>query len=351
MYEHNGEKYFVVDSHLHFWDASPANWVKGQEQFAEGWINCFHAYMGLAPPETHWPIEKFQKYSEEDFVKDVFEDGYVDVGCSSPTYLKQWYIDGFNTAERNARMAEKYPDKLIVNGRWDPRDGDAGLKGARGRRQALWPQGRQALHGRMAQRLAWVEAHGPGGGAVPGEVPGARDQEHPRAQGPDDLAARQGRLRRLRRRPRGDGLPRAQLHRRARGAAADRGLLLHGDAGAERLRGPGGRDRWVDARPSALLRQGHGRAALLGRRGQDAVGQRLRHLGAQVAGRGLRRLELPADEAYSDYPALDTAEEEDHGPQRGQAVRHRGPAGAAAAARRGREPAARDDAQLVEDRA
>ena len=25
-------------------------------------------------------------------------------------------------------MAEKYPDKLIVNGRWDPRDGDAGLK-------------------------------------------------------------------------------------------------------------------------------------------------------------------------------------------------------------------------------
>jgi uncharacterized protein len=45
-----------------------------------------------------------------------------------PTYLKQWYTDGFNTAERNARMAEKYPDRLIVNGRWDPREGDAGLK-------------------------------------------------------------------------------------------------------------------------------------------------------------------------------------------------------------------------------
>ena len=26
MYEKNGEKYFVVDSHTHFWDASPANW-------------------------------------------------------------------------------------------------------------------------------------------------------------------------------------------------------------------------------------------------------------------------------------------------------------------------------------
>ena len=128
MYEHNGEKYFVMDGHVHFWDASPANWVKGQEHYAEGWINCFHAYQGLGPPDTHWPIEKFQKYSEEDFVKDVFEDGHVDVGLFLPTYLKQWYTEGFNTAERNARMAEKYPDRLIVNGRWDPRDGDAGLK-------------------------------------------------------------------------------------------------------------------------------------------------------------------------------------------------------------------------------
>jgi uncharacterized protein len=128
MYEHNGEKYFVMDGHVHFWDASPANWVKGQEEYAEGWINCFHAYQGLGPPDTHWPIEKFQKYSEDDFVKDVFEDGHVDVGVFLPTYLKQWYTEGFNTAERNSRMAEKYPDRLIVNGRFDPRDGDAGLK-------------------------------------------------------------------------------------------------------------------------------------------------------------------------------------------------------------------------------
>ena len=63
MYEKDGEKYFIVDSHLHFWDASPENWVKGQEQYAKGWIECFHAYQGLGPPETHWPIEKFMKYS------------------------------------------------------------------------------------------------------------------------------------------------------------------------------------------------------------------------------------------------------------------------------------------------
>jgi len=128
VYSHNGDNFFVVDGHLHFWDASPANWVSGQEQYAKGWIECFHAYMGLGPAETHWPIEKFQKYSEDDFVKDVFEDGYVDVGIFQSTYLKEWYTDGFNTLEKNAELVAKHPDRLIANGRWDPREGDAGLR-------------------------------------------------------------------------------------------------------------------------------------------------------------------------------------------------------------------------------
>jgi predicted TIM-barrel fold metal-dependent hydrolase len=128
MYEKNGKKYFIVDSHCHMWDASPENWVKGQEEYAKGWIECFHAYMGLGPPETHWPIEKFMKYSEADFVKDVFEDGGVDVGIFQSTYLNEWYKSGFNTAAKNAEMAAKHPGKLIVNGRWDPREGEAGLK-------------------------------------------------------------------------------------------------------------------------------------------------------------------------------------------------------------------------------
>ena len=128
MYEKDGEKYFVMDSHTHFWDASPANWVKGAEEYAEGWINCFHAYQGLGPPDTHWSIEDFQKYSPERFEKDMFEDGHVDVAVFQPTYLKEWYTTGFNTAEMDAEMAARHPDKLIVNGRFDPRDGDPGLR-------------------------------------------------------------------------------------------------------------------------------------------------------------------------------------------------------------------------------
>jgi predicted TIM-barrel fold metal-dependent hydrolase len=127
MYEKDGEQYFVLDTHLHFWDASPANWVKGHEQYAKGWIECFHAYQSLGPPETHWSLEHFQKYSEDDFEQDVFTDGYVDMAISQPTYLREWYANGFNAIEQNAPLLERFPGRFIVNGRWDPREGDAGL--------------------------------------------------------------------------------------------------------------------------------------------------------------------------------------------------------------------------------
>ena len=128
MYEKDGEKYFVVDSHMHYWNAAPDNWVPGAEQYAKGWIECFHAYQGLGPPETHWSIEHFQKYSEDDLMKDVFENGYVDVAVFQPTYLKEWYKEGFNTTERNAEMGKRHPGKFIYNTRFDPRDGDVGLE-------------------------------------------------------------------------------------------------------------------------------------------------------------------------------------------------------------------------------
>ncbi|MGH8932914.1 MAG: amidohydrolase family protein [Egibacteraceae bacterium] len=128
MYEKDGEKYFVVDTHMHYWDASPANWVEGREEYADGWINCFYGYHQLGPPETHWPLEKYQKYSEEDLMRDVFEEGYVDKAIFQPTYLLYWYKEGFNTTERNALLLEKYPDKFILNSSWDPREGDEGLK-------------------------------------------------------------------------------------------------------------------------------------------------------------------------------------------------------------------------------
>ena len=128
MYVKDGKKYFIFDSHLHFWDASPANWVKGHEEYAKGWIECFHAYQGLGPAETHWTLEKFQKYTIEDFEKDVFTNGGVDKAVFQSTYLKEWYTTGFNDVDANAALLDRFPGKLIVNGRWDPREGLAGLE-------------------------------------------------------------------------------------------------------------------------------------------------------------------------------------------------------------------------------
>ena len=58
----------------------------------------------------------------------MFEDAGVDVAILQSTYLKEWYTTGFNTMEKNAKMAEKHPGKVIVNGRFDPREGEAGLR-------------------------------------------------------------------------------------------------------------------------------------------------------------------------------------------------------------------------------
>ena len=82
-----------------------------------------------APPETHWTLEHFQKYSVEDFEKDVFDEGHVDVAVFQSTYLKEWYTNGLQRrSSRTRSILDRFPGKLILNGRWDPREGEAGLR-------------------------------------------------------------------------------------------------------------------------------------------------------------------------------------------------------------------------------
>jgi len=124
MYEKDGRKYFVVDGHVHFWDARPEN----RNKYGEGFIACFYDYhRNLSPEEWVWPKEKYDKYSEEDMIHDLFEVGYADKAIMQPTYLTDFFPGGFNTTEQDAEMAAKHPDKFIVNGAFDPRDGEPGL--------------------------------------------------------------------------------------------------------------------------------------------------------------------------------------------------------------------------------
>jgi uncharacterized protein len=126
LYEKDGEKYFVVDGHIHFWDGSPEN---QKNVHGEQFIDCFYGYhSALSPEEYLWPEDKFRKYSEEDLMHDLFEIGYVDVAIFQPTYLRDFYVNGFNTTEQDAVLKEKYPNKFVLNGSFDPRNGENGLK-------------------------------------------------------------------------------------------------------------------------------------------------------------------------------------------------------------------------------
>jgi predicted TIM-barrel fold metal-dependent hydrolase len=124
MYEKNGRKYFIVDGHTHFWDGSEAN----RNKYGAGFIACFYDYhRNLSPEEYVWPKEKYDKYTEEDLIHDLFEIGYADKAIMQPTYLTDFFPGGFNTTEQDAAVAAKHPGKFIVNGSFDPRDGEPGL--------------------------------------------------------------------------------------------------------------------------------------------------------------------------------------------------------------------------------
>lgn len=121
----SGEEIFIIDGHIHNWDGSKAN---QKNVHGEQFIGCFYAYHNfLSPKEKLWPREKFERYGAEQLYRDLFVDGYDDMAIFQPTYLKDFYVNGFNTTEQNAELKKKYPNRFIVNGAFDPRDEEAGL--------------------------------------------------------------------------------------------------------------------------------------------------------------------------------------------------------------------------------
>jgi predicted TIM-barrel fold metal-dependent hydrolase len=125
MYEYEGEDVFVIDSHLHLWDATEENIVhEGGEQF----IQCFYDYhTAFTPAEKQWSLEEYRKYGADRMKEDLFGNAAVDMGIFQPTYLTDFYDEGFNTTEQNAELAEEYPERFVLNGMFDPRDGEEGL--------------------------------------------------------------------------------------------------------------------------------------------------------------------------------------------------------------------------------
>ncbi|GAA2842061.1 hypothetical protein [Nonomuraea rubra] len=49
MYDKDGNRYFVVDGHVHFWDGRPSNQAN---RYGTGFINCFYDYHRNLSPEA-----------------------------------------------------------------------------------------------------------------------------------------------------------------------------------------------------------------------------------------------------------------------------------------------------------
>jgi uncharacterized protein len=125
MYSNGTDEFFIVDDHVHAWDARPTNWVN---EYGKGFIECMNnAQLSLTPAHALRSLAQVQHQSDEQIVSDLFVDGHVDVAIFQSTILKEFYVEGFNTLERYGRLRDANPGRFVINGHFDPRDEEAGL--------------------------------------------------------------------------------------------------------------------------------------------------------------------------------------------------------------------------------
>jgi predicted TIM-barrel fold metal-dependent hydrolase len=126
MITRDGKQYFIVDGHIHIWDGSDENCLN---DYGKGWTQCFFDYHnGLSPEEQKWPKERFAKIEKADVVRDVLEDGGVDVAIFNPTVLSAFYKTGFRRFDEAVELVRENPGRFILNGAFDPRLGQQGLE-------------------------------------------------------------------------------------------------------------------------------------------------------------------------------------------------------------------------------
>jgi predicted TIM-barrel fold metal-dependent hydrolase len=121
----DGHRLFVVDGHVHLWDARPEN---RRNRFGLTFIESFWSgHASMTPADQRWPWERFLHYGVDGALQDLFEDGYCDKAIALPTDLREFFVDGFNTTAQCAALKEARPEQVILNGRMDPREGQRGL--------------------------------------------------------------------------------------------------------------------------------------------------------------------------------------------------------------------------------
>ncbi len=125
----DGQQVFVVDSHVHFWDGSPAN---QKNRYAEGWVECFYNYhKNLSPADYVWPLEQYQRYSEQQMMKDLFEEGYVDVAIFPADVSEGLLHERLEHHRTGRRPQEQIPRQVHPQRRLGPARQRQGTQAAR----------------------------------------------------------------------------------------------------------------------------------------------------------------------------------------------------------------------------
>jgi len=125
MYTKDGEKYFIVDSHIHLWDGRAQNQknIHGKQ-----FIDCFFDYhTNLSPDEVKWGYEEYCYYGPDRLMKDVFDEGYADHAIFQTTMLKDFFHTMFSQSDQAWELTQKNPERLTYNHSFDPRFGEEGL--------------------------------------------------------------------------------------------------------------------------------------------------------------------------------------------------------------------------------
>ena len=124
----------------------------GAEEYAKGWIECFHAYQGLGPPRPTGRWRSSRSTRPTTSSSDVFA-GRRRRPRGVPVDVPEGVVhEGLQHIEQNASLLDRFPGKLIVNGRLDPREGEAGLEQLRGGRREVPPAGRASSTRRSGTR-------------------------------------------------------------------------------------------------------------------------------------------------------------------------------------------------------
>ena len=235
MYEKDGNTYFIVDATSRC--GTPGRRTSATST-ASSSSTASTTTTATCPRSPRCGTTRTTLYQGgERLMKDLFADGYVDHAIFQPALPRRVLRQGVRADRGGVRAGREASGQADLQPRLRPaqRRGGPG-PAARGRR-AVRPEGRQALHRRVARRLARLASSTTRGRTRYFEA--CRElgiKQHPRAQGPDHPAAGPRRVRRRRRRPRRHRLHRPQLHRRALRPAPAGGLLLDRHPGAQRAR-------------------------------------------------------------------------------------------------------------------